>query len=281
MMGLTPVAAKEGGMTRLAGRKKPIMLFRAKQPERVKMKKYALVLILASFAGMAFAQFSLDLETGLAFFGYNDMRIPNLASGRILSLTDELESKPKMFGRANLHYQITPRHEISLLASPFTIEPSGEPSAAVEFMGRTYAAREWIYAVYKFNSYRLQYLYRFEKQNIGIRALGVSLKVLDALISLENKSAGYTEKTDLGVVPLIGFEFGYDLSEELALLLKGEALASPYGRAEDILLALVYDLNGTYSLYAGYRFLEGGSDIEEVYTFANINYLSLGTRINF
>jgi hypothetical protein len=51
--------------------------------------------------------------------------------------------------------------------------------------------------------------------------------------------------------------------------------------AEDILLALVYDLNGTYSLYAGYRFLEGGSDIEEVYTFANINYLSLGTRINF
>ncbi|MGC9361942.1 MAG: hypothetical protein ACP5F3_03345, partial [Candidatus Syntrophosphaera sp.] len=146
--------------------------------------------------------------------------------------------------------------------------------------GETFEAGEKIDAVYKFNSYRLQYLYRFRNQNIGIRAIGLSLKVRDAVISLENDDY-YAEKTDLGFVPLIGFEFGYDFTEEIGVLLKGEALGSKFGRAEDILLAFLYNINDSSSLYLGYRFLEGGSDIDEVYTFANVNYATIGTQIRF
>ena len=66
-------------------------------------------------------------------------------------------------------------------------------------------------------------------------------------------------------------------------LLEGDALAAPggQGRAEDILLALVYDVNDTVSLKAGYRLLEGGADVGEVYTFAWINYFLVGMTVSF
>lgn len=246
------------------------------------MKRTFLLLALIAIGGMMYAQLSLDLETGMAFSGYNDLRIPNAPSDNstMFSFTDDLESDPVIYGRLNLHYAISPRHEVSLLAAPLKIRPTGTLDFDVNFMGETFEAGEKIDAVYKFNSFRLQYLYRFKNQNIGIRAIGLSLKVRDAVISLENDDY-YAEKTDLGFVPLIGFEFGYDFTEEFAVLLKGEALGSKFGRAEDVLLALLYNINDSSSLYLGYRFLEGGSDIDEVYTFANVNYATIGTQIRF
>lgn len=244
------------------------------------MKKYTLILILTAMLSLAFGQFSLDLETGAAFTGYNDLRIPNNDANTRFSFTKDLSSPVVMFGRANLHYRITPRHELSLLYSPFTIKPKGTLDFPVTFMDETFASGKKIDAIYRFDSYRLQYLYRFKNQNIGIRALGLTMKLRDAEISLKNSETKAT-KVNTGFVPLIGFEFGYDLSEEFALLFKGEALASPYGRAEDVLLALTYQIDDRYTLFGGLRLLEGGSDIDEVYTFSNINYISLGTQMRF
>ncbi len=240
------------------------------------------MLILSLLLGLSlvYGQFSLDLETGGAFTGYNDLRIPNDDQNTRFSFKDDLKSNPVMYGRLNLHYLITPRHEVSLLYSPLTIKPKGTLDFDVKFMGEDFVANEKIDAVYRFDSYRAQYLYRFINQNIGIRAIGVSLKVRDAVISLENEDT-YAEKTNTGIVPLIGFEFGYDFSDDFAVQLKGEALASPYGRAEDILLSARYKLRDGYTVYAGYRFLEGGSDIDEVYTFAQVNYATLGVRLEF
>lgn len=246
------------------------------------MKHTLLLITLLAFAGLAFAELSLDLETGLAFSGYNDVRIPNNATQTQFSFTDDLDSDPVMYGRANLHWLITPRHELSLLVSPLTVKPQGILDRDVIFQNETFAAGKEIDAVYRFNSYRLQYLYRFKNPNIIIRAIGASVKVRDAVISLKNEDL-YAEKKDLGFVPLIGFEFGYDFSDELGILLKGEALASPTGegRAEDVLLALKYNIDDRYSFFLGYRLLEGGGDVDEVYTFANINYLAVGTQIRF
>lgn len=246
------------------------------------MKRNLLLLAFIALCGLMSAQLSIDLETGMAFSGYNDLRIPNAPTDNstMFSFTEDLESDPVLYGRLNLHYLITPRHEVSLLAAPLKIKPSGVLDFDVNFMNKTFAEGERIHAIYQFNSYRLQYLYRFRNQNIGIRGIGVSLKVRDAVISLENDDH-YAEKTDLGFVPLIGFEFGYDFTDELGVILKGEALGSKFGRAEDILLAVLYDINESSSLYLGYRFLEGGSDIDEVYTFANVNYAAIGTQIRF
>ncbi len=246
------------------------------------MKHIITTIILLALATLAFAQFSLDLETGVAFTGYNDVRIPNNATQSMFSFKDDLTSKPVMYGRANLHWLVTPRHEVSLLASPLTTRPAGTLDQPIVFQGKTFAAGKKIDAVYRFNSYRLQYLYRLKNQAGIFRAIGVSLKVRDAIISLENED-DYAEKTDLGFVPLIGFELGYDFTDDLGILLKGEALVSPTGegRAEDVLLAATYDIDDRYSLWLGYRILEGGGDVDEVYSFANINYLSIGTQIRF
>ncbi len=244
------------------------------------MKASALLIILTLSLSLGFAQFSLDMETGVAFTGYNDLRIPNNTPNSEFSFKDDLESKAKMYGRANLHYLINRKHEVSLLYSPITIKPTGTLDRDIIFMDETFAAGQKINATYRFDSYRLQYLYHFPNQKIGIRALGLTLKLRDAEIALKNADTE-ASKVNTGLVPLIGFEFGHNFTDDLAIELKGEALASKFGRAEDVLLSLKYDIDDVYSLYAGYRLLEGGSDIDEVYTFALLHYATIGASIRF
>ncbi|MEF3694768.1 MAG: hypothetical protein V3576_05410 [Candidatus Cloacimonadota bacterium] len=227
-----------------------------------------------------YGQFSLDLETGLNFSGYNDLKIPNDAVSSDLSLSEELDSPIVWASRANLHYLIHPRHELSLLYAPLTINAKGTVNRDILYQGEVFDAGEEIKAKYRFDSYRLQYLYRFPNQNGIVRGLGLSLKLRDAAITLENTDTKAT-KPNTGFVPLIGFEFGYLIREDLDLLLKGEALASPYGRAEDVILSLNYKINEDYSLFGGYRILEGGADNDEVYTFSLFHYAMIGARIKF
>lgn len=244
------------------------------------MNKLILFIAISLMASLIYAQFSIDLETGAAFSGYNDLRIPNDDLSSDLSLSEELESPVVWASRANLHYLITSRHEVSLLVAPLRISPSGTVNRDIIYQGETFTAGDKIDASYVFNSYRLQYLYRFPNQNGIVRGLGLSLKLRDAEISLEN-STTKASKDNTGFVPLIGFEFGYDFSDNTEILLKGEALASKFGRAEDVLLAVNYDINDMYSLYGGYRILEGGADVDEVYTFSLFHYAMIGAKVRF
>jgi hypothetical protein len=36
-----------------------------------------------------------------------------------------------------------------------------------------------------------------------------------------------------------------------------------------------------YSLYGGYRILEGGADVDEVYTFSLFHYAMIGAKVRF
>jgi len=63
--------------------------------------------------------------------------------------------------------------------------------------------------------------------------------------------------------------------------LDGDALAAPQGRAEDVLLALQLHLNEDVTLKAGYRILEGGANVEEVYNFALIHFVIAGITYRF
>lgn len=247
------------------------------------MKRILLTFSLLVAMSLAFGQFSADLEAGIAFPGYNDVRIPNAATdpSSFFSLVDDFDADPQIFGRLNLHWLVHPRHEISLLAAPITIRPVGTLDRDLIFMDSTFVAGTPIQGQYTFNSYRLQYLYRFKNQKGILRALGVSLKVRDAVISLEQGDV-YAEKTDLFFpVPLIGIELAHDFNDKFTVMLKGEGLWSPYGRAEDFLLSTRYHINDKVTMYLGYRFLEGGSDIDELLTYASFNYLTLGGQVKF
>ncbi|KQC04121.1 MAG: hypothetical protein APR54_08965 [Candidatus Cloacimonas sp. SDB] len=72
-----------------------------------------------------------------------------------------------------------------------------------------------------------------------------------------------------------------NFQDKFGLLLDGDALAAPQGRAEDVLAAITYDISDQLRLKAGYRILEGGADNDEVYTFALFHYAVLGLIIDF
>ncbi len=94
--------------------------------------------------------------------------------------------------------------------------------------------------------------------------------------------SGYAHRDDLGFVPLINFRAEWYFLDDIGLLLDGDALVSPYGRAEDANLALLYRYSPDAVFRIGYRVLEGGSDGGgDVYTFALFNYITAGITVSF
>jgi hypothetical protein len=110
--------------------------------------------------------------------------------------------------------------------------------------------------------------------------LGLTAKIRDAEIVLS--SPGLTsEKTNVGFVPIINFRLLWKIDDKFGLLLDGDALAAPQGRAEDVQLAATYTLSDNFRIRAGYRILEGGADNDEVYNFALFHYASVGVSYTF
>ncbi|MFO7849426.1 MAG: hypothetical protein R6V67_05665, partial [Spirochaetia bacterium] len=197
--------------------------------------------------------FSLDIETGAAFTGYNDVEIP-ADGGTKFSLADDLSADPVWFYRlrAGADYR---NHSVSLLYAPLTVESTGNYDKAIEFNGETFAAGTDLTGTFKFNSYRFTYAYRFVNNPSFVFAAGLTGKVRDAYISLENDNDPDNEakRENLGVVPLIHLSARWNFAPPFSLLLEGDGLAVPQGRAEDFLLALLYSLDEKTDLRIGYR----------------------------
>ena len=221
-------------------------------------------------------QASLDLETGAIGTGYNNVRIPG-DQGTLFSLKDDLISKTEIFFRLRANYTIKSRHTLSLLYAPLETTSKGNVPYDILFEGATFPANTDLAGTYKFNSYRLTYRYNIVFKPKFEFALGFTAKIRDAKIALV--SAGLeSEKTNVGFVPIINFRMLWKL-EKFGILLEGDALAAPQGRAEDVLIAATYRVSDRLGLKAGYRILEGGAGNDEVYNFALFNYASVGLFI--
>lgn len=219
----------------------------------------------------------IDLEAGGAFVRYSDIQIPR-STGTRISFSDELQTDPIYFMRGRLTCALGARDGISFLVAPLRFAVTGRIDREVVFEGESFAPNVTLSGVYKFNSYRLSYQHSWMLgPHVSIGA-GVTAKVRDALISIED-SIHASEKTDLGFVPLIKFNVTWRFAPRFAVILDGDALAAPQGRAEDVSLAIYGNLNDRISLKTGYRVLEGGSDVEAVYSFTWINYLFGGTVV--
>lgn len=225
------------------------------------------------------AQAKIDLETGLVFTGYNDVRIPG-DQGTLFSLKDDLSSDAAIFTRVRLSYTVKSRHTFSLLYAPLETESEGSVGKELLFEGVEFPANTEIDGTYKFNSYRLTYRYDIVK-NPGFEfGLGFTAKIRDAKIALSSPGLE-SEKTNVGFVPIINFRLFYPVNDKFGLLLEGDALAAPQGRAEDVLLAGTFKLSDHFGIRAGYRILEGGADNDEVYNFSLFNYASVGITYTF
>ncbi len=246
-----------------------------------KNHRYLSAVLIAMFACITSvqAQISFDVEAGVVSTAYNDVRIPGDA-GTFLSLSDELSSSAKLFSRLKVGYRFGERHEVLALFAPLEFSYRGAVDRDIAFQGETFLAGTDINATYKFNSYRMSYRYHWDKNPKFHFAAGVTLKVRDANIGLRGLPEQEAVKTDLGVVPLINFYLHWKPTNRFGLLLDGDALAAPQGRAEDVLVAATLKLTDKFTLKAGYRLLEGGADNASVYTYSMFHYGVFGVIVN-
>jgi hypothetical protein len=238
----------------------------------------AAMLFLFFTCKLLYGEIAIDIETGVVKSSYNDIRIPG-DTGSSFSLTDELEESPECFYRLRGSYQ-TGSHTLSFLYAPLSVESKGTLTRDIVFHDRTFQAGREIEARFVFNSYRLTYRYAFVRNEELYFGAGLTGKVRDAEISLDN-GIEKAEKKNVGFVPLINFSCRWKFYGPFGILIDGDALFATQGRAEDISLALLYHLNRNLTFRGGYRILEGGADNDEVYTFSMFHYALVGIRFQF
>jgi hypothetical protein len=226
-----------------------------------------------------YSQIELDTETGLAFSGYNDVRIPG-DTGTLFSLSEDLKADPVFFYRIRLFYHFNERHHLGALYAPFSFKSNGQLNRDLFFEDKTFPADTPLETTYMFNSYRLIYRYDFLRSDKLDAGIGFTAKIRDAKIAVKGGGQN-AEKTNVGFVPIIHFRVLWKVSGSFAFLIDGDALAAPQGRAEDVLAALVYQPSDKIKFKAGYRILEGGADNDEVYNFALVNYAAVGAVFEF
>lgn len=242
------------------------------------MKKcLVLTLFIFCVAFLAAAQGLLDVESGLVVGGgYNQIRVPG-NGGTPFDLTKGgFNTRPVWFYRVRAGYAFADRHTLSLLYAPLSVTSrAASLTEPINFNRTVFNAGRRVDVRYTFNSYRLTYRFDFIRKDRIRFGVGLTAKIRDAAIQLNNGERE-TIKTNVGFVPLVNFLLDWRFLENLGLLLEGDALAAPQGRAEDVFAGLRYQLGDAFSLKAGYRILEGGANNDEVYNFTLFNYAAVG-----
>ncbi len=214
---------------------------------------------------------TIELEGGPVWQSYNDVEIPNDGSATRFSLSDLAGSGAWVGTRTYLTWNPTERHSLRLLVAPFSLTETGVPDRSVRFAGTNYVAEDPVQATYKFNSYRLTYRYRFHSSGRTAAWIGFTGKIRDAEIALTQGDLSST-KEDLGFVPLLHLSGEWRVAPRWSLGLDIDALAGGPGRAEDAALKVGFDLGDRWTVRGGYRTVEGGADVEDVYAFAWLHY---------
>jgi hypothetical protein len=220
-----------------------------------------------------------DVEVGAVFSGYNDVRVPN-EGGTEISLSRDLRTDPAFFNRFNVWYNFNERHAVGVLGAPLRLNAEGSVAHPVFFEGVEFSANAPIDARYRFDSYRASYRYNFLRRDTFTFGVGFTAKIRAAAITLKSGSTE-AETTNTGFVPLLNFGLAWDFADRWTFLFEGDALAAPQGRAEDVLTALKYDFNENVAVKSGYRMLEGGADVDQVYNFAMLHYFVVGPTFEF
>lgn len=246
-----------------------------------KQSKFVLMLTLLITSVSAFSSnnpWFVEMEAGPVWQTRNDCRIPG-DTGTLFSLKD-FGGGPFLAGRIYAGYRWTEKSEFRVLFAPLSLKGSKLLDSPISFQGQNFAAGNTTESLFRFNSYRMTYRYRIVDNETWKVWLGFTAKIRDAEIALTQGSLN-AKKSDLGFVPLFHFRVNYQLSSLMTLDLDGDALAAPQGRAEDVVLRLMYQLAPNWRVNLGYRLLEGGADNSKVYTFSFLHYAVAGLQVDF
>ncbi len=225
-------------------------------------------------------RFSLELEGGPVWQSRNNVQIPNNENGTRFSLVDLIGKGPFAAGRLYLTWNINQRNGLRVLLAPFKCTESAMLEYPIDFEGETFDVELPLEATYIFNSWRITYTYSLHRSPTSLFRIGFTAKIRDAKVQLDQKDKS-ARKTDVGFVPLLHLSGYYRFSQKWRLLMDLDALAGGPGRAEDLAIKFSYAVNKHWSLSGGYRTVEGGADVEEVYNFAWLHYAVISVEYNF
>lgn len=240
-----------------------------------------LILCMAVPAEVQSQSISLEAESGALWFSRNDVRIPNEGGTKfdMIGITGD-DAVPYLRLRLNAAFGERQQHTFRLLFAPIRKIGTGVFDEPVFFEETQFEDGIGTDGTYRFNTYRLTYRYTFLDTERWTLGGGAALLVRDAKVELSQ--AGVTDSnTDLGFVPLVHLLAANHINERVSLVLDGETLAGRQGRATDVSLTANYRIGETWGIYGGYRLLEGGADVDEVYNFAWINFAAVGVFLNF
>jgi len=235
--------------------------------------------LLAFFPSVAAAQlppagapFKVELEGGVLFQSRNEVQIPNEDTASRIDLVDQVGAGPLPAGRLTLHWNFYGRHGASVVLAPLEYTRSAVIDEPIRFDRVDFPAGRETDFTFKFNSWRINYNYRFLERT-GLKAwVGFTAKIRDAKVTVAQADRK-GELTNLGFVPLLFLAMDWEFTKHWHLLAEFNGLAGGPGRAFDVSLKVAYDLGERYGLGLGYRTVEGGADVSRVYNFAWIHYV--------
>ncbi len=221
---------------------------------------------------------SVFVEGGAAWQNRNDTQIPP-ASGTRLQI-DQFDKGPFLHYRLEGYYRLNENHALRAVYAPYQVEVTGRADRNVQFNGQNFPNTADLTVNYKFNSYRLSYLYGFWGFGKDQLNLGFTAKVRDAetTFSQPGISSSYD---NVGFVPLFYFEYQKAMGQKWSLNLTIDAAVAAQGRAIDAALKARRQFGRSSSLGLGWRGLEGGADNEKVFAFSWFNYAVLEWATHF
>lgn len=225
------------------------------------------MIILLLLTNLLHAQ-TLKVEMGSAHATKNEFRVPS-TTGSDVSLPDESD----FYYRVEGIWSYNEKNAIRFVVAPLAYEATITSSSPLVFDTQNFAANTPTTVKFKFNSYRIGYVRHLLIEPNYSLDLGLTVKMRDALISL-NQNGNEEKFTDFGFVPLLYFSFLYRCNEQWYLFFNTDGAGASQGYAIDSLIETQYAWDDHLKLAIGYRFLDGGADNDTVKTFATVHYLN-------
>ena len=217
---------------------------------------------------------SLRLEVGQTKALINSFAIPNTGQDRVSLPVDDTLISYRLTG----FFDLQDGNQIYFLVAPLATNYKFKSEKNFEFNNEFFSEGEDTEVYYKFNSYRLGYLWRWNYKTVLIWA-GLVGKIRDAQIEV---SQGETSRSfdNIGFVPLASFGFEYYFTGILSLYSHTDGLSASQGSAYDSQIEMRLNYGSTaFSL--GKRILGGGVDNDDVFNSAQFDTYFIGFNYEY
>ena len=223
-------------------------------------------------------RFTAIVEGSAIWSSRNDVRIPP-DTGTEFSIVDLIGSGPTGGVRLEATFQAAERHGLKFVYAPLRVTGRGTPSLPISFAGEAFTTTP-AEAHYQFDSYRATYRYRVFDGDTWRWDVGFTGFVRDARIALAQAGTA-AEDADVGFVPLGHIRGDARPRDRWTLALELDGAAAPQGRAFDFSATVNYQPTPRWIVAVGYRTIEGGADVDDVFTFAWLNATTVRVGVRF